>query len=100
MSDSLFKQAVLRIVKNIPEGEWISYGDVAVLAQHPRAARAISSILKATHEPIPWHRVVNKQGHVSIKDPELRREQIKRLRAEGLTVTDAGQIIKRPLNDE
>ncbi|PXW92928.1 O(6)-alkylguanine repair protein YbaZ [Streptohalobacillus salinus] len=98
MTDSPFKKDVLQIVKNIPKGEWISYGDVALLAQHPRAARAISAILKSTNEPIPWHRVVNKQGQVSIKDPELRREQIKRLRDEGLTLTDSGQIVHVPLS--
>lgn len=88
-----FKQHVIQIVKNIQPGEWISYGDVAVLAGRPRAARAVSGILKREKDSLPWHRVVAKGGRISIKDPALRRLQIQKLEAEGLTISHSGDIM-------
>lgn len=88
-----FKKAVIRIVNDLPQGEWISYGDVALLAGRPRAARAVSGILKGEKDRLPWHRVVGKGGQVSIKDPELRRKQIERLKNEGHVLSSTGKII-------
>jgi methylated-DNA-protein-cysteine methyltransferase-like protein len=87
-----FKQAVINIVSNTKPGEWISYGDVAVLAGHPRAARAVSGILKREQASLPWHRVVAKGGKISIKDPDLRKKQIQKLKQEGLIISETGQI--------
>lgn len=91
----MFKTRVLEIVNATKPGELISYGDVAVLAGRPRAARAVSAVLKANDADCPWHRVVNKKHEVSIKDPDLRREQIERLRAEGHVIDTFGVIQKK-----
>lgn len=88
-----FKQQVIQIVTSIPSGEWISYGDVALLAGRPRAARAVSSILKREGDALPWHRVVAKGGRISIKEPELRRTQIQKLESEGLVISRSGAIM-------
>ncbi|GEM02182.1 methylated-DNA-protein-cysteine methyltransferase related protein [Halolactibacillus halophilus] len=87
-----FKQAVIKIVASTKPGEWISYGDVAVLAGRPRAARAVSGILKREKDTLPWHRVVGKGGKISIKDPELKQKQITKLQQEGLKISKMGQI--------
>lgn len=87
-----FKQAVIKIVSNTKTGEWISYGDVAVLAGRPRAARAVSGILKSQQNTLPWHRVVGKGGYISIKDPDLRRKQIQILQEEGQIISETGRI--------
>jgi len=43
----------------------------------------------AKGEAVPWHRVVNAQGRVSIKgSPEAALEQRARLEAEGVTFDD------------
>ena len=88
-----FKEAVINIVSNTKPGEWISYGDVAVLAGRPRAARAVSGILKREKDTLPWHRVVGKGGKISIKDPDLRRMQITKLQQEDLSISKTGQIL-------
>lgn len=90
-----FKQAVIKIVANTKPGEWISYGDVAVLAGRPRAARAVSGILKGEKEALPWHRVVGKGGKISIKDPDLRRQQIQLLQQEGCMISTTGQLLTK-----
>ncbi|WP_197274803.1 MGMT family protein [Halolactibacillus sp. JCM 19043] len=58
----------------------------------PRAARAVSGIIKRQQETLPWHRVVGKGGHISIKDPDLRRKQIQKLQREGQIISETGHI--------
>lgn len=68
MSD--FKTAVISYIKKVPKGRVVSYGQVAAASGHPRAARQVGGILRAVDMPkekIPWWRVINNQGIISIK---------------------------------
>lgn len=59
----IFKAKVLAIVKAIPKGETLTYGEVAKRAGSPRAARAVGAIMKQNKDKkIPCHRVVASQG--------------------------------------
>jgi len=60
-----FSELVIEVIKSIPVGRVISYGQVAALAGNHRAARQVSRILK-TVENLPWHRVVNSKGKISL----------------------------------
>lgn len=85
-----FNAHVYALVRHIPRGKVLSYGRVAELLGVPNGARAVGwalSALKYTRvaEPVPWHRVVNAQGRISIKGaPEAASEQRARLEAEGI----------------
>lgn len=83
---SEFRQKVLEIVCAIPAGSVMSYGDVARLAGHPRAARAVGSIMSHNFDPtVPCHRVVRadgKLGHYNRGDDQ----KIAKLRAEGYKI--------------
>ena len=58
-----FKQKVFSVVKKIPKGSVLTYGEVARRAGHPRAARAVGSILTTNFDPkIPCHRVIRSDG--------------------------------------
>ncbi|HEX8946967.1 MAG TPA: MGMT family protein [Candidatus Paceibacterota bacterium] len=62
-SKNSFRERVLAVVKKIPEGETMTYGQVARLASSPRAARAVGNILHTNYDPaIPCHRVVHANG--------------------------------------
>ncbi len=63
-----FTQNVLEVIKAIPHGRVLSYGRVAVLAGNPRGARQVSRILHSMSRKhdLPWHRVVNAQGKISL----------------------------------
>jgi len=63
-----------------------SYGQVADLAGLPRRARLVSKVLKTSNDSeIPWHRVVNSQGKVSIPGGlPTHRLQLSLLREEGV----------------
>jgi len=88
-----FPQRVWQIVASIPEGTVTTYGDVARLAGSPRAARQVGGVLKRLPEgsTLPWHRVVNRHGQISLTGPDLQRQR-QALLAEGIQVSGKGEI--------
>jgi len=76
-------------VAAIPPGHVAAYGQIAELAGWPRGARMVGRALGAAPRSmdLPWHRVLNAQGRISIpKGSRGHAEQIRRLRGEGVTV--------------
>jgi len=59
-----FQRDVLKVVREIPYGTLLTYGQVAAIAGYPRAARAAGGALRANRVPlvIPCHRVVQRDG--------------------------------------
>lgn len=88
-----FPQRVYQIVAAIPEGCVTTYGEVARLAGSPRAARQGGGVLKRLPEgsKLPWHRVVNRRGEISLTGPDLQRQR-QALLAEGVQVSGKGEI--------
>jgi methylated-DNA-protein-cysteine methyltransferase-like protein len=87
-----FKNNVISFVKSIPRGRVVSYGQVAVVCGHPRAARQVGGILRATNSmagQIPWWRVLNNKGIISIKGNLMATKELQRelLLAEGIRVS-------------
>jgi|SRR3989344_700135 len=66
---SKFKDGVITIVSLIPFGKVVSYGQVALYLGVPRAGRQVGWVLNRLEEHVmlPWWRVVNNQGRISIK---------------------------------
>lgn len=60
-------EKIYEVVKTIPKGKVMSYGQVAILAGNPRWARVVGYALHVNPQPgvIPCHRVVMKDGSVS-----------------------------------
>jgi O-6-methylguanine DNA methyltransferase len=60
-----FKQTVLAIVKQIPAGKTVTYGQVAAMAGRPGAARAVGMIMSQNINPeVPCHRVIRADGRL------------------------------------
>lgn len=83
-----FTETVVRIIAEIPPGSVLTYGEIAEMAESPRAARQVVRILN-THSRsrnLCWHRVLGK-GHV-IRLPEEQGGALQRslLEAEGWKV--------------
>lgn len=59
-----FRRKVMSVVMNIPRGRTMTYGEVAALAGHPGASRAVGNVMAKNPFVIlvPCHRVVAKQG--------------------------------------
>lgn len=69
----------------------MSYGQVALYAGAPRAARQVGWILNKTKPgmDLPWWRVVNNEGRISIKNFVFSADDQRRLLAsEGLEISD------------
>jgi methylated-DNA-protein-cysteine methyltransferase-like protein len=83
-----FKDRVYWLVRQIPEGGVATYGQIALYAGSPRAARAVGQILKRTlgaEIRLPWHRVINAQGGISHRGDVARAKTQRRwLRDEGV----------------
>jgi methylated-DNA-protein-cysteine methyltransferase-like protein len=55
------------VIRQIPEGRVMTYGDVAIAAGHPRRARRVGYALSCLNEKtVPWWRVINAQGRISL----------------------------------
>ena len=79
---NLFKEDVLKIVRAIPRGKTMTYGEVAARAGHPRAARAVGAIMRGNKDnTTPCHRVVAKNGLCGYNGIRGRKERL--LREEG-----------------
>jgi methylated-DNA-protein-cysteine methyltransferase-like protein len=93
---SFFDQ-VYAVVRQIPPGKVASYGQVAALLGHPRAARTVGwalAALRENYEPdVPWQRVINSHGRVSIRNMEhAPEEQQLLLEAEGVVFDQHGYV--------
>ena len=80
--------AILATVACIPAGRVSTYGQIAWIAGYPGRARLVGRVLGGMLEAgaaIPWHRVINAAGQLSLPAfSEEHREQKRRLRAEGV----------------
>lgn len=86
-----FKEKVIKIVSEIPKGKVTTYGTVAIMAGQPRGARFVGGILHANGEKLnlPWQRVVNYHGFISIRCLEYPKEAQKALlEKEGVEVSN------------
>lgn len=78
-----FKEKVLNVVRRIPKGKTLTYGEVAELAGSPGAFRAVGNIMSKNFDPtVPCHRVVRADGQPGGYN-RGRRNKIKILRKEG-----------------
>lgn len=60
---------IYTVVRMIPEGSVATYGQIARLAGRPNGARQVGYALAALPDEhdVPWHRVINAQGKVSLR---------------------------------
>lgn len=92
-----FKERVYEETARVPRGAVSTYGEIAVMAGHPGAARAVGNALHDNpyEGVIPCHRVVNASGRPAANfgfgGPE---EQLRLLREEGVEIRD-GRVVFR-----
>jgi len=88
-------QRIYSVVKEIPKGRVATYGQVAALAGRSGHARQVGYALHALPEGsgVPWHRVVNARGEVSLRArPGPGDLQKFLLEAEGVVFDASGRI--------
>jgi methylated-DNA-protein-cysteine methyltransferase-like protein len=89
-------ERIYAVIRRIPAGRVATYGQIAALAGLPGHARQVGYALYALreHSTVPWHRVVNAQGRLSLGRviPEGDVEQRIRLEIEGVIFNADGKI--------
>ncbi|MGH4052739.1 MAG: MGMT family protein [Clostridium sp.] len=89
-----FTQRVIEIIKEIPEGKVMTYGQIASQAGNHKGARQVARFLHtlSTRYELPWHRVINSKGEISIQDFESSNLQKLLLENEGVKFTKRNTI--------
>jgi methylated-DNA-protein-cysteine methyltransferase-like protein len=89
-----FHDRAVRSIKGIPAGKVATYGLIARLAGSPRAARQVAYVLNSSWKKhnLPWHRVVNSKGGISLKPGRGYEEQKALLEKEGVVFREDGSI--------
>lgn len=89
-----FFDQVYGLVRRIPEGRVATYGQIARLLGQPHAARTVGWALRGvpSGSDVPWHRVVNAAGRVSIPGSRGAADQRRLLEREGVVFDPDGRI--------
>lgn len=87
-------ERVYAVVRRIPKGRVATYGQIAELAGLAGHARQVGYALHALPRgsTVPWHRVINSAGRLSLPPDRGGLDQRMRLLAEGIPVTEAGRV--------
>jgi methylated-DNA-protein-cysteine methyltransferase related protein len=87
-------ERILAVLYRIPKGKVASYGQIAALAGSPRGARQVVRILHtlSDREKLPWHRVVDRNGRISLPMEGHGSRQASLLRKEKVTVSELGAV--------
>ena len=85
---------IVKVMRRVPRGKVATYGQIGALAGNPRAARQVVWVLHTHAEKLrlPWFRIINSKGEISLPKGggfELQRARLKR---EGVKVTADGKI--------
>ena len=87
--DSFFSR-VYDVVRRIPSGRRVSYGQIAWMLGTPRAARQVGWAMRKCPEELPWQRVIKADGSIAGGGyAELRRAL---LEAEGVPFLPDGRV--------
>lgn len=97
-----FFNQVWDLVRQIPPGKVTTYGYIASLLRTPSGmdpklfltwrARWVGSAMAACPPDVPWQRVVNAQGKISVRRSGGHSRQRELLENEGIVFDDRGRI--------
>ena len=89
-----FESRVKKAIKAIPPGKVAIYSQIAALAGNYKAARQVARVLHASSDKdrLPWHRVINSRGGISLPCGRGFEEQKRLLKKEGVNVDRFGRI--------
>lgn len=87
-----YRARVFEIVRRIPEGRVMTYGQIADILGEGYTARTVGFVMHAAGDEVPWQRVINSQGACStgrvILPPDLQQRM---LESEGIVFDARGR---------
>jgi methylated-DNA-protein-cysteine methyltransferase related protein len=83
--DKNYRERVYRIVRSIPRGRVMTYGQLAEILGEGYTPRTVGFVMHGSNDKTPWHRVINAQGACSTGRIVLPADKQQRmLEAEGV----------------
>lgn len=92
VNDKNYRERVYEIVRQIPSGRVMTYGQIAEILGEGYTPRTVGFVMHAAYEGIPWQRVINSQGACStgkLTLPENKQQMI--LESEGIVFNEKGR---------
>ena len=91
-NDPGYRERVYQIVRTIPRGRVMTYGQLAEILGEGYTPRTVGFVMHSSSDKTPWHRVINAQGAVSTGKVVLPHDKQQRmLEAEGVTFNERGR---------
>src|SRR6476660_2375415 len=63
--DKAYRERVYEIVRRIPVGKVMTYGQLAMVLGDGYTARTVGYVMHGADQDVPWQRVINSQGKCS-----------------------------------
>jgi methylated-DNA-protein-cysteine methyltransferase-like protein len=92
VNDKTYREIVYAIVRQIPVGKVMTYGQLAIILGEGYTARTVGYVMHGSDEGVPWQRVINSQGKCStgrLTMPLNLQQEL--LEAEGVVFNDRGK---------
>jgi methylated-DNA-protein-cysteine methyltransferase-like protein len=83
---------VYEVAKQVPRGQVTTYGDVASIVGAGCDARLVGYAMANCPDDVPWQRVINAQGKISLRGNDGATKQRMRLKAEWVEFDQHGKI--------
>ena len=91
-SDNNYRERVYRIVRSIPRGQVMTYGQLAEILGDGYTPRTVGFVMHGADDKTPWHRVINAQGACSTGRVVIPHDKQQRmLEAEGVCFNERGR---------
>lgn len=91
-TDRNYRERVYTIVRRIPVGKVMTYGQLAIILGEGYTARTVGYVMHGAGDDVPWQRVINSQGKCStgrLTIPLNLQQEL--LEAEGVVFSDKGK---------
>jgi methylated-DNA-protein-cysteine methyltransferase-like protein len=92
VNDTAYRECVYEIVREIPNGKVMTYGQIAAILGDGYTARTVGYVMHGAGEDVPWQRVINSQGKCStgrLTIPLNLQQEL--LKAEGVEFNKSGR---------
>lgn len=92
VNDKTYREAVYSVVRQIPVGMVMTYGQLAIVLGEGYTARTVGYVMHGADEGVPWQRVINSQGKCStgrLTIPLNLQQEL--LEAEGIIFSEIGK---------
>lgn len=92
INDPEYRRRVYEIVRGIPPGRVMTYGQIAGILGEGYTPRTVGFVMAGSDDDVPWQRVINSQGKCStgrLTIPINLQQEL--LEAEGVKFSPAGR---------